>query len=90
MSCKLCGQWSLPTNQVVACPQCGHGWHQACLSPALLSSRAPGWQCPLCCHLDLVASLDHLLTELDILMETLELKRLEELQVKLKICCRNV
>ena len=90
MSCKLCGHWSLPTNQVVACPQCGHGWHQTCLFPALLSSPPPGWQCPLCCHLELVASLDNLLTELDILMETLELKRLEELQVKFKICCRNV
>ena len=80
MSCKLCGQWAVPGNQVLACPQCGHGWHQTCLSPALLTNPSPGWQCPLCSHLELVASLDHLLTELDILMETVELKRLEELQ----------
>ena len=82
-SCKRCGQWSLPSNRVVGCPGCGQGWHQACLSPALLTRPSPAWLCPLCCHLELVASLDQLLTELDILTETVEQKRLEELQVNL-------
>ena len=86
MSCQQCGQFCVEedSNLVFPCPQCDHGWHQHCCLPVLQARPDLTWQCPLCCHLDLVTSLDQLLAEVDILRETLEQKRLAELQVDLK------
>ena len=83
LSCKLCGSWSEADDKVSRCPECGQGWHHRCLVPALITSPSQAWQCPLCSHLNLVTSLEHLLTELNSLIETVEQKRLAELQVKL-------
>ena len=90
-SCRRCGGWSKgrggdigasgESNLVFSCTHCKHSWHQLCVSPALLTSPDPSWKCPLCCHLALVSSLDQLSAELDSLMETVEQKRLAELQV---------
>ena len=81
VSCHRCGGWTEEDNLVFSCSHCSHSWHQHCVSPVLLARPQPSWRCPLCSHLDLVTSLDQLLLELDSLIETVEQKRLAELQV---------
>ena len=76
------------TEHHLHCRQCGHGWHGACVVPALVQRPGSGWQCPVCDHCDLVTALAATSAELLVLMERVEERRLAEMEVTVAVLPR--
>lgn len=80
ISCKLCGSYdTAKTNPMYTC-SCGNSWHCMCIKPKLYSKPGSSWKCPLCNHAALVAMLEQVLTEFDIVMEKVDKCRLAKLR----------